>query len=125
MSDYQNIGEMTWGAADGRRRQIKDLTLGHLVNVLNWINDPNNSYPQEFIQGMEKYATDQKFILFSSKKPYPDRIDGKWMIVDPVTGNCKIEEPPKRYVKKVRKLAAADNVAKRIKHLVDRWDDHE
>lgn len=118
-SEYQNIGDLSWGSADGKQRKIKDLTLGHLVNILNWVNDTANAYPADFISAIEKYAGEQKFILFASKKPYPDRVDGKWMIIDPKTGQGKIEAPPKRYIKKVRKIAAS-NTPGRIKHLVER-----
>lgn len=92
--------ERSWRSADGRVIPIKDLELGHFVNILNWIH--SHMYSNDVREDFVRTANDRKFIGFSEGKPYPDLIDGQWVVVDPVTGNGEIIPPPVEYIDAVK-----------------------
>ena len=118
MSD---VGDKVWGSADGKKTKIRELTTDHLVNILNWINDPAHSYPAQFVSDLEKYATDLKFINFAKKEPYPQKQeDGTWALVNPTTGEIGVTAPPAQYLKKVKKKLRKTDFAS-YKKIVDQW----
>lgn len=118
MSD---IGDKLWGSADGKKTKIRDLAIDHLVNILNWVNDPDHSYSEQFVADLEQYATDLKFINFAKKEPYPQQQeDGSWVVVDPTTGEVGVKAPPAQYIKKVKKKLRKTDFAS-YKKIVDRW----
>ena len=105
--------EKTWRTADGRSVPVKDMTLGHLVNVINWILDNPRSYPASALNLMESEARYRQTILFSQGVSYPQVIGDRWKIVDPKTGVGKIEKPPKEYLESVKDNAAYQHMSKR------------
>ena len=116
------FGEKTWTAADGKKTKIKDLEVGHLVNILNWIVIEKNAYPKDVINGLVAHAYDIKFRLFSNNKPFPHLADnGKWVIMNPLDGTCKIERPPADYTEAVMARAENEPGMKRLQTLVGRW----
>lgn len=114
--------ETTWTSADGKKIKIKDLELGHLVNILNWIRIKANKYPDSLIEDFTTYAYDIKFYLFAQNKPFPHLADnGKWVIMDPVDGKCSIERPPAEYTEAVIERAKENPGMERLQKLVERW----
>jgi hypothetical protein len=94
--------ERTWCTADGRSIQIKDMELGHLVNVLNWVHDNNRSYSDSVRGDFIKEAEYRKVLLFAEGKSYPSEVDGSWKIIDPETGLGSIQKPPEDYIEAVK-----------------------
>ena len=101
-----------WRTADGRGIMIKDMELGHLVNVINWVHDNHESYPNHVRELMIAEARYRQTILFAEGKEYPQLVDGAWKIIDPQTGKGRIEKPPKSYIKAVLKNAAYQTMSK-------------
>lgn len=93
--------EREWGAADGRRIKIKDMDLGHLVNVLNWVHD-HDRYSDDVRARFIAEAEYRKTFLFAEGKAYATKIDGRWKVVDPETGEGKIIPPPADYIEAVK-----------------------
>lgn len=117
-----DFGEKTWTTADGRKTKIKDLKVGHLVNILNWVQIEKNSYPKELIKGLIAHAYDIKFPLFSDNKPFPHLAEnGKWVVMNPLDGTCKVERPPADYTDAVLARAKNEPGMKRLQTLVSRW----
>lgn len=94
--------EKTWRTADGRSVKIKDMQLGHLVNVINWVADNSMSYPAHILPTMVAEAEYRQISLFAEKQPYPQQVGGRWKIIDPQTGIGKIEKPPEDYIEAVK-----------------------
>ena len=94
--------EQFWRAADGRRIAIKDMELGHLVNVINWIVDNRKSYPKSIMELMIAEANYRKVFLFAEGKSYPHKVGRRWKIIDPITGEGRIETPPTEYLEAVK-----------------------
>ena len=99
---HTEFRETEWGTADGRRIKIKDMELGHLVNVLNWVHDHN--YSDRIRASMIAEAEYRRLTLFAEGKPYPREVEGRWMIYDVATKQHIIEKPPAEYIE-----AVADN----------------
>jgi hypothetical protein len=112
--------EHPWASADGRVTKLKDMRLGHLVNVLNWVNDLPGRYQDTTKELLLREAEYRKFIGFSGKKPYPERIDGKWFMFDPKTGLTQTQAPPKYFLKKAEKNKSYTE----LKEEVDRIRGH-
>lgn len=93
--------EREWGTADGRRVKLKDMDLGHLVNVLNWVHD-HDRYSDDTRARFIAEAEYRKTFLFAEGKPYPTKIDGRWKVIDPETGDGKIIPPPNDYIEAVK-----------------------
>jgi hypothetical protein len=102
-----------WRTADGRGIAVKDMTLGHLVNVVNWVHDNPFSYPLQIRELMVAEARYRQTILFAEGAEYPQLVDGVWKIINPKTGVGKIEKPPKEYVEGVKDNAAYQAMSKR------------
>lgn len=104
MKYEEEFRETEWGCADGRRIKIKDMELGHLVNVINWVHDHHDGYSDYIRKNLIAEAEYRKLSLFASGKPYPREVDGRWMIYDVTTKQNIIEPPPQEYID-----AVADN----------------
>lgn len=102
-----------WRTADGRSIAVKDMELGHLVNVINWILDNPISYPRHIRDLMITEANYRKVFLFSESKPYPQLVNKRWKIIDPQTGIGRIEKPPADYIEAVKENEAYQTMSKR------------
>ena len=118
MDDAENI---QWVSADGRHVAIKNLSTGHLVNILNWINSKENSYPKDFIASVENYATSIRVMTcFANNEPYPYKRDnGSWALMES-NGNLVLEKPPEDYLKAVKKLAKAEPSNKALQRIANK-----
>jgi hypothetical protein len=105
--------ERTWRSADGRLIPVKDLDLGHFVNILNWIHD--HKYHKDTIADFVKVAADRKFVGFAEGTPYPDLIDGRWAVVDPDTGKGEIIPPPAEYSEAMKTNEAYQEMRAKLK----------
>lgn len=102
---YNQVGNLMWGSADGRRNLIKDLETDHFVNILNWIIDRPSQYNPSLLPMFECYASIRAFELFTEGKNYPHQLESKrWVLVNAETGMAGITPPTKEYVDKVREL---------------------
>lgn len=103
MSNDVDFRERIWRTADGRGIPIKDMQLGHLVNVINWIADNETSYPEGLLENyFVREAHYRQLISFAEGKPYPGLVDGRWMVIDPHTGSASIQKPPADYIDAVK-----------------------
>lgn len=98
----EDIGNINWGTANGKRILVKDMELGHLVNVLNWIYKHKKDYKPELYGQLEEYAKHISFFLFVDKKPYPYKKGNKWYIFDTSSGKLIHEKPPEEYIKYIK-----------------------
>lgn len=105
--------EKTWRTADGRGIMVKDMELSHLVNVVNWVHDNHDSYPQHTRDLMIAEAKYRQLFLFAEGKEYPQLVDGKWKIINPKTGAGRIEKPPQEYIEAVKDNPAYQAMSKR------------
>ena len=105
--------DQVWRSADGRRIVIKDMELGHLVNVINWILDNSNSYPNSILKTMVAEANYRKLILFAEGRDYPQKVGSRWRVIDAKTGVGGIEKPPADYIEAVKENAAYQAMSKR------------
>lgn len=97
-----HFGETNWGTADGRKIKVKDMTLGHLVNVTNWVHDHHGRYPDHIREGFIQQVKARQFELFAAMKPYPTREGDRWVIMDPKNGTTSVQMPPKKYIEAVK-----------------------
>ena len=104
--------EVTWRSADGRQVKVKDMDIGHLVNVINWVTDNKDSYPASVRVQMEAEAEYRQLTLFAEGKAYPQLVKGRWVLIDPVTGKKGIIPPPKEYRDKVKNNIAYQEMSK-------------
>ena len=105
--------DKTWRTADGRNIPVKDMTLGHLVNVVNWILDNPHSYPLSALTLMVSEASFRQTVLFAEGSAYPQLVGNRWKIIDPQTGIGKIEKPPADYIEAVKDNPAYTAMFKR------------
>jgi hypothetical protein len=117
INDPEFWRERTWRTADGRRVKIKDMDLGHLVNVINWIADNSASYPPSIHDVMVREANYRQLVLFAEGKPYPQRFDKNWQVVDPTTGQGRIIPPPAEYIEETQDNEAYQRMSKRTQKL--------
>jgi hypothetical protein len=104
--------EQEWGTASGGRVKIKEMTLGHLVNVLNWVHDHNDRYSDTIRGHFINEANYRKLFLFANGEAYPGLLDDKWQIIDPATGKGEIEPPPADYIEAVKDNEGYQRMAK-------------
>jgi hypothetical protein len=105
--------EREWGTADGRSIKIKDMDLGHLVNVLNWVHD-HDRYSDDTRARFIAEAEYRKTFLFAEGKPYATKIDGRWKVIDPETGAGTIIPPPADYVEAVKENEIYQRMSARV-----------
>lgn len=104
MKSIEEIGNISWGSADGRSTLIKDMNVGHLVNCINWIQD----HPEKFsrhpnlYQELEEYAKHKAFLLFVDKQPYPLKSNDRWFVYDPANNKLGVIKPPQEYINYVK-----------------------
>lgn len=101
-----------WYSADGRKVKIKDMAIGHLVNVINWVTDNEESYQAGVKTLMEAEAEYRQLILFAEGKAYPQVVKGRWVLIDPITGKKGIIPPPKEYQDRVKNNIAYQEMSK-------------
>jgi hypothetical protein len=94
--------ESIWRTADGRLVMLKDMEDSHVVNIINWINDNSKSYPAGSVNRFIAEARYRQTILFAEGKPYPQQVGTVWKLVDPETGEGRIEPPPAEYIEAVK-----------------------
>lgn len=116
--------DKTWRTADGRSIAVKDMQLGHLVNVVNWILDNPESYPLSALDLMVAEANYRKVFLFAEGNPYPQQVGNRWKIIDPQTGKGKIEKPPADYLEAVKDNAGYNAMSKRTREKRRNDRDH-
>lgn len=113
MSNHQQNREIHWGTAAGKKIKVKDMADSHLVNVINWIADNRDSYPENVYNIMKEEARYRQTILFSEGKAYPQLVGNRWKLIDPKTGEGKIEKPPADYIEAVKDNPAYQAMSKR------------
>lgn len=101
MSADLNFREITWGTADGRRVRLKEMEIGHLVNVLNWVHDHDGLYSERVKESLIKEAEYRRLFSFTNNDYYAGLIDGRWKVIDPRTGEGHILAPPEEYIEAV------------------------
>ena len=57
--------ESMWHTADGRSIRITEMTLSHLVNVINWIGANPSSYRPRIFEIMVNEAKARQVLLLS------------------------------------------------------------
>lgn len=105
--------EREWGTADGRTVKLKDMDLGHLVNVLNWVHD-HDRYSSDTRERFVAEANYRKTFLFAEGKAYPAKVDGRWRVLDPKTGESKIIPPPADYIDAVKENEIYQRMSARV-----------
>lgn len=93
--------ERKWGSADGRLIKVKDLEIGHLVNILNWILDNPLGYDIGVYHLMVKEAEYRRLVQFAGNGPWPEFVESRWVLKDPVTGSGFLTPPPQEYIDKL------------------------
>jgi hypothetical protein len=117
INDPEFWRERTWRTADGRSVKIKDMDLGHLVNVINWIADNSSAYPSSIYDVMVREANYRQLVLFAQGKPYPQKFAKNWQVVDPATGQGRIIPPPPEYIEETKDNEAYQRMSKRTQKL--------
>ena len=86
--NFEDFREMLWGSQDGRKTPIKDLDIGHLVNILNWVKARPTAYPGELYPMLVQEANYRKMMQFVAGDQIP-RLgeDGLWYLTDSTTGD--------------------------------------
>lgn len=104
MKTIEEIGNIQWGSADGRNLLIKEMTLGHLVNCINWVQDHPINYSKHpyLYEELEKFAKHRAFLLFLEKKPYPLKHNDRWFVYDPKSDKMGVVKPPQEYIDYVK-----------------------
>lgn len=105
--------DKVWRTADGRGIPVKDMQLGHLVNVINWVLDNPESYPRSILTLMVAEANYRKLFLFAEGKDYPQQVGRRWKVINAKTGAGNIEKPPADYIEAVKENAAYQTMSKR------------
>lgn len=116
--------ETHWRTADGRMVKIKDMTIGHLVNVVNWVTDNSDSYPESVRELMESEIEYRQLSMFAEGKLYPQKINNKWVLVDCVTGKKGIIPPPKDYIKNVKNNKIYQEMSKATQLKRSKYKNH-
>lgn len=102
MSKDLDFRERSWGTADGRRVRLKDMEIGHLVNVLNWVHDHDGLYGSSIKEDLIKEAEHRRLFAFNACEPYAGLVEGRWKVIDPATGEGTILPPPADYIEAVK-----------------------
>lgn len=102
MSKDLDFRDRTWGTADGRKVRLKEMEIGHLVNVLNWVHDHDGVYGNRIKEDLIKEAEYRRLFSFTNNDYYARLIDGRWQVADPQTGNTFILKPSDEYIEAVK-----------------------
>lgn len=102
MSKDLDFRERSWGTADGRRVRLKEMELGHLVNVLNWVHDHNGVYGNSIKEALVKEAEYRRVFAFANGESYAGLLEGRWKVIDPTTGKGSIIKPSDEYLEAVK-----------------------
>ena len=91
MNEVLNRDTTEWHAADGRSFLIKELTVPHLVNILNWIKKHRPQYDDSLYPFLEEEASLRRFNAWVSNGPIPAKqADGTYRATNmPFTYHCK------------------------------------
>jgi hypothetical protein len=104
MATMLEFRERTWTSADGRQTKLKDVTVGHLTAILNWVKVREASYPTSFYQSLIEEAAYRKLLLFADGQPYPVLNGEEWELVNPKTGVTYVEPPPQEYLDAIKTI---------------------
>ena len=115
--------DKTWRTADGRGIPIKDMQLGHLVNVINWVMDNRDSYTRDILDVMVAEANYRKTSLFAQGQNYPQKIGSRWRVIDAQTGIGAIEKPPQDYIEAVKDNTRYQNMRERTQQKRNKEQD--
>jgi hypothetical protein len=112
MSHEQDRETIKWATAAGTHTLVKDLKVGHLVNIINWVQDNRHIYGADIRDVMIAEARYRQVLLFAEGKPYPQNAGTHWVLIDPQSGRSMIERPPKDYLEAVSDNEAYQQMAK-------------
>ena len=113
MTGIVSARESMWHTADGRSIRITEMTLSHLVNVINWIGANPSSYRPRIFEIMVNEAKARQVLLFAEGKEYPQLIANQWKLINPKTGEGSINAPPKDYIEAVKDNQRYQEMSKR------------
>ena len=115
MSADLEFREQPWGTADGRRVKLKDMDVGHLVNVLNWVHDHDGIYGDRIKSYLKQEAEYRRIFAFAESQPYPMISNtGRWEVMDPNTGQGSIVKPSDEYIEAVKDNACYQRMSKAV-----------
>jgi hypothetical protein len=106
--------EKIWRSANGVPFAIKDMDLGHLVNVINWIADNEGRYNPSTLELMIAEAEYRQPELFSAGQAYPQKCGNRWEVIDPTTGQGHIVPPPAEFIDAVKDNEAYQRMSERV-----------
>ena len=107
--------EQPWGTADGRKVKLKDMDIGHLVNVLNWVEDHEGLYGDRIKSYLKQEAEYRRIFAFAEGLPYPMiNNTGRWEVLDPKTGKGSIIPPSKEYIEAVKDNECYQRMSKAV-----------
>lgn len=114
MSQELDFREIKWGTANGRRIRLKEMEIGHLVNVLNWVHDHDGVYSERVKEALIKEAEYRRLFAFNESKEYAGKIDGRWAVINPITGEGCILKPPDDYIEAVKDNETYQRMSERV-----------
>lgn len=115
MSKDLEFREQPWGTADGRKVKLKEMDVGHLVNVLNWVNDHDGIYGDRIKSYLKQEAEYRQIFAFSEGQAYPMiSATGRWEVIDPITGKGSIIKPSEEYLEAVKDNACYQRMSKAV-----------
>ena len=114
MSRDLDFRDRAWGTADGRRVKLKDMDIGHLVNVLNWVHDHDGLYGLSIREDLIKEAEYRRVFAFTNMEQYAGLVDNRWKVIDPGTGESTILPPPADYIEAVEDNECYQRMSKAV-----------
>ena len=111
--------EIVWNSADGRATKIKDMDVGHLVNVINWINSNDNVYEERTRDLMVAEAHYRQLALFAGKRAYPLQVGSHWVVSDPVSGEKGCIPPSQDFLNSVSDNPIYQKMSQNVHKLID------
>ncbi|WP_396190643.1 hypothetical protein [Flavobacterium sp.] len=114
MSKELDFRNRTWGTADGRRVRLKEMEIGHLVNVLNWVHDHEGIYPESIKEDLIREADYRRIFAFAECDYYAGLVEGRWQVIDPRTGEGSILPPPESYIEAVEDNDTYQRMSKQV-----------
>jgi len=114
MSRELDFRNRAWGTADGRRVRLKEMEIGHLVNVLNWVHDHDGLYGSSIKEDLIKEAEYRRIFAFTNGEYYAGLVEGRWYVIDPETGKGSILPPPEEYLKAAEENSSYQRMRERV-----------